>query len=261
MKIKHLPLIVIVLGLGTILLSAYTMMYPTGAPAGYTGSPADGKNCTECHGGTAVQAPGAITSNIPSSGYIPGQTYQITATNNLTGSGKLGFEISPQNTSGTLLGTLAAGVGSKIVSSKYITHSNATTTQNTWTFNWTAPTAGTGPVTFYGAFARDKPGPVSLSTLVVQELNTTNVAEFNDNKLIITPNPNQGNFKVSLPAAISISTLRASILNMAGIEFQQVELSGVNQILEVEMKNSKPGVYFLIIKDGAKSYTSKFVVR
>lgn len=153
-----------------VLASGFGMMYPTGAPVAKTGSPGDGSNCTECHGGSPTTTPGQITSNIPATGYTPGQTYQITATNPLTGSGSYGFEVSPQNAAGTQLGTLASGAGSKLVGgTKYVTHSNANSTTNTWTFNWTAPVAGTGAVTFYGAFAKNKPGPVTLSTLVVQE--------------------------------------------------------------------------------------------
>jgi hypothetical protein len=168
MRIKHLPWIIS--SLAIILFSGYTIMYPTGAPAAKTGSPGDGANCTECHGGTATTTAGQITSNIPASGYVPGTTYQITATNPLTNTGKMGFEVSPQNVAGNLLGTLVAGTGSQLVGSgKYVTHIQANTTTNTWTFGWIAPAAGTGTVTFYGAFARDKPGPVTKSTLVVQE--------------------------------------------------------------------------------------------
>ncbi len=168
MRIKHLPWILS--SLAVVLFSGYTIMYPTGAPPAKTGSPGDGANCTECHGGTPTTTAGQITSNIPGSGYVPGQTYQITATNPLTNAGKMGFEVSPQNAAGDQLGTLVAGSGSQLLSgSKYVTHSNANTTNNTWTFGWIAPAAGTGAVTFYGAFARAKPGPVTLSTLTVQE--------------------------------------------------------------------------------------------
>jgi len=167
MKVTHLPLILAVVGIITLTASVLT---PNGAPPAKTGSPGDGSNCTECHGGTATTTPGLITSNIPSGGYVPGTTYQITATNTLTGAGKYGFEVSPQNVAGTLLGTLIAGSGSQLVgSNKYVTHLSANTTTNTWTFGWVAPSAGTGTVTFYGAFAKGKPGPVTKSTLVVQE--------------------------------------------------------------------------------------------
>lgn len=168
MKIKRLP--IITGALFVVFFSSFVAFYPNGAPAAKTGSPGDGSDCTECHGGTASTVSGWITSNIPASGYTPGQTYTITASNQITGSGKFGFEVSPQNAAGTLLGTLTAGAGNQLVGSgKYVTHTNANNTTSSWTFSWTAPAAGTGTVTFYGAFARNKPGPVRLSTLVVNE--------------------------------------------------------------------------------------------
>ena len=108
-------LLFLVVGLAFTLFGAFETMNPNGVPAGMTGSPGDGDNCTSCHGGTATTTASLITSNIPASGYIPGATYTITATNSLTGSGKMGFEVSPQNAAGDLLGTLTAGPGSNLV--------------------------------------------------------------------------------------------------------------------------------------------------
>ena len=76
--------------------------YPGGSPGGYTGSPGDGKTCKQCHGGTVANVTGWITSNIPAEGYTPGTSYTITVT--VSGSGSKGFEVSPQNSSGGLLG-------------------------------------------------------------------------------------------------------------------------------------------------------------
>lgn len=142
--------------------------YPSGSPAGYTGSPGDGKNCTQCHNGSASTVTGWITSNIPASGYTAGSTYTITVT--VSGSGAKGFEVSPQNPSGTLLGTLTAGTGSHLTGSgKYVTqNSSVNSNPATWTFTWTAPAVGTGDVTFYGAFTVNKP-VTKLSTLLVHE--------------------------------------------------------------------------------------------
>jgi hypothetical protein len=142
--------------------------HSNGAPAGYTGSPGDGKNCTQCHGGTATTQAGLITSNIPAQGYTAGSSYTITVS--LSGSGNKGFEVSPQNASGTLLGSLAAGTGSKLVGSgKYCTHSAPVGGSSaTWNFTWVAPVAGTGTVTFYGAMVITEP-VTKLSTLVVNE--------------------------------------------------------------------------------------------
>jgi hypothetical protein len=134
--------------------------YSTGAPGAKTGSPGDGATCTNCHSGTASPQTNWITSNVPASGYVPGTTYTFTATATFTGCTKFGFEISPQNASGTLLGTLIATNTTEtqlIASSKYITHTSGgtsvvTTGTKSWSFDWTAPIAGTGAVTFYGAF-------------------------------------------------------------------------------------------------------------
>jgi hypothetical protein len=168
MKLTFLPWIIA--SIFVISLSSASLYYPSGSPAAKTGSPGDGASCAQCHGQAATTTAGLITSNIPAEGYTPGQTYQITANNTLTGSGKYGFEVSSQNATGTQLGTLAAGTGSKLVGgTKYVTQSNASSSTHTWTFNWTAPAVGTGPVTFYGAFARNYSGPTTLSTLIVQE--------------------------------------------------------------------------------------------
>jgi hypothetical protein len=143
--------------------------YPSGSPGGYTGSPGDGQDCTtNCHSGTPQNVTGWITSNVPGSGYVPGTSYTITAT--ATGSGNKGFEISPQSVSGTLLGTLSPGPGTKRVNSnKAVTHNNdVSTNPAVWTFTWTAPAAGTGAVTFYGAFAMGF-SITRLTTMVVNE--------------------------------------------------------------------------------------------
>jgi len=153
----------------SLAISTGVMAYPSGSPAGYTGSPGDSHHCQSCHGGSTATVPGWITSNIPATGYVAGTVYTITAT--ATGTGKKGFEVSPQNVTGTQLGVLAAGTGSKLVGgTKYVTQSSAGATTGTkiWNFTWTAPAAGTGTVTFYGAFTVGEPN-TKLSTMVVNE--------------------------------------------------------------------------------------------
>lgn len=142
--------------------------YPGGSPAGYTGSPGDGQDCQACHGGTTSFVSGWITSDIPSQGYTPGSTYNITVT--VTGVGSKGFQVSPQNPTGDLLGTLYAGSGSELNGGgKYITQSSASSSNpKSWVFQWKAPAAGTGQVTFYGAFTINKP-VTKTSTLTVNE--------------------------------------------------------------------------------------------
>jgi len=171
MKIKTISVIILLLGVISLFSSFggdENTDYPSGAPAGYTGSPGDGMDCHNCHGGVASNVAGWITSDVPTQGYTAGTTYTITVS--VSGSGNKGFEVSPQNASGTLLGTLVAGSGSHLTGSgKYVTQSNQSSSNpKVWTFQWIAPPAGTGTVTFYGAFCVSKP-VTKLSTLVVNE--------------------------------------------------------------------------------------------
>ncbi|MFZ4522256.1 MAG: choice-of-anchor V domain-containing protein [Bacteroidales bacterium] len=164
-------------------VSAVVLAYPSGSPAGYTGSPGDGQHCVSCHGGSAATVTGWITSNIPAAGYTAGTAYTMTVT--VSGTGKKGFEVSPQNASGTQLGTLAAGSGNHTTGgTKYVTQSSSGSTNSTvtWNFTWTAPVAGTGTVTFYGAFTVGKSN-TKLSTTVVNENTVLPLA------VVVTANP------------------------------------------------------------------------
>ena len=148
-----------------ITLSIAIFFYPksststsTGSPGGKTGSPTDGVNCTQCH--YAGSGSGAtITSNIPSTGYVPGTTYTITATVAQTGINKFGFEITAEkNVGGTKTGTffVTNSTETKLVNSNTaITHKaagNSGTNNKSWSMDWQAPSLGTGAITFYGAF-------------------------------------------------------------------------------------------------------------
>jgi hypothetical protein len=175
----------------------------SGSPSGYSGDPASGnENCTSCHqGNTAQNVTGWITSNIPFTGYVPGSTYTITATATDASINKFGFQISPQNTSGNFLGTLVNTSTQTQLSSnqKYITHTSSGTSgtgSKTWSFNWTAPGASSGPVTFYGAFNLANGNfnatgdNIRLSTLIINEDTSVPVEEnLTDKTFTIFPNP------------------------------------------------------------------------
>jgi hypothetical protein len=145
---------------GAVIIDSNRNVYSNaaGAPSGCTGSPADGTTCANggCHTGSAVTpVAGWITSTIPAGGYTPGQTYSITAKAKYVGRSTFGFELSPQDAAGNILGTLVAGASSQVGSAGYITHrknSIAATDSASWTFSWTAPASGSGSLTFYGAF-------------------------------------------------------------------------------------------------------------
>lgn len=160
----------------------------SGAPSGRTGSPGDGANCTGCHNTNAAisgSANAEITSTIPATGYIPGQTYTVTATVSGNGLVRFGFEISPQNVSGAQRGTIVVTdpTNTQITGVKYITHTTLGTNgtnSRTWNFNWTAPVAGTGAFSFYGAFnAANNNNQSSGDIIYLEQLAVVEAAQIN----------------------------------------------------------------------------------
>ena len=125
-------------------------------PTKRTGAPGEG-SCTSCHSGGTVSNSANITvtsnpSGLFTTGYVAGQVYAITYTLANTTS-VYGFEMTCLNGSSTAAGTFAVtnstNTSLQAASSKqYIGHRNSNS-NNTWTFNWTAPVTGTGNVTFY----------------------------------------------------------------------------------------------------------------
>ncbi len=132
----------------------------SGSPGGKSGSPGDGGNtCTQCHGGTATTMTGWITTNVPASGYVPGQTYSITATATHSGAGLIGFELTVETDNGTKIGTLqiTEPTRTKLTNlNKAVTHTSGGTTpsgnSNSWTMNWIAPATAQGTIGIYAAF-------------------------------------------------------------------------------------------------------------
>ncbi len=133
----------------------------TGSPGGKTGSPADIGNCMGCHIDAQQGQGGMITTNIPSTGYEPGLTYNITVAIPNIGvgvppTGPQGFELTCEenatNTKTGLFGITNPTSTKFTNNSSAVTHTTAGNSMNTWELNWVAPIAGTGNITFYGAF-------------------------------------------------------------------------------------------------------------
>ena len=153
---KHLLIIPVSIALVIFFYPTTSNSNSTGSVGGKTGSPTDGANCTQCHG--AQQGQGAtITTDIPSTGYEPGNIYNITVgLNPVVGSDPNGFEVTCEdNTTNTKAGSF--GITNPTYTqftnnSSAVTHTTAGNSLGTWSFNWVAPIAGTGDITFYGAF-------------------------------------------------------------------------------------------------------------
>jgi hypothetical protein len=248
--------------------NVYSVMSSSGAPAGYSGDPANGnKDCTNCHSGADAQSQdGWITADVPGTGYVPGETYTITATASEGGITRFGFQISPQNSGGTVLGTLVnTNTETKLVSgTNYVTQTSSGSTgggSKTWTFDWTAPSAGSGDVTFYGAFnLADNNGGTSgdaivLSTLSINEDATSGFSS-RDATLPFTVYPNPAQDYLVIETADGFTVTGYTIFNQAGKKVLTGSVTG--EITMLNINQLEAGMYFVRM-DGAEERTAKFI--
>ncbi len=161
-KIAHKLLILCCLG--SILVFIGTAWgYSGGPPDGYAGDPPNNQNCTFCHTGNPLNSSPGIFMLIALPTYVPDSTYVFLLSLNRDGQSRWGFELTSILGDGTQGGTLtsimtgltqlSAGAGD---ARDYLKHTLAgsfqgMTTGAAWSFGWTAPPAGSGPVTFYAA--------------------------------------------------------------------------------------------------------------
>ena len=184
---------------GAIIVAAI-LFYPqattgklTGSPGGKTGSPMDNSDCTSCHSvlNTDVTTTN-ITSNIPSTGYVPGNTYNITVVlSPVVGLDPAGFEVTcEENTTNTKAGSF--GITNPAYTqftnnSSAVTHTTAGNSLGGWSFDWEAPVVGTGGVTFYGAFI-ESGYPIGANTGDYYSSTTLGASEFFATEITETSN-------------------------------------------------------------------------
>jgi len=266
-----------IVAITTLTESGTTSVYANtgGSPGGRTGSPNDNANapfgpgnCTACHSGTINSGSGiaSIVSNIPAEGYVPGDTYTITAGIAQAAINKFGFEVSAEkDADNSKVGTFALtdAVKTKFVNSNTaVSHTAAGTTPSTtnatsWSFDWTAPVAGTGDVTFYGAFnsangSGSGGDQIYTETLAVSEDLSTGLSEVaGTSSLNVYPNPVKNSFEISSDRIIE----HVNVFNMQG---KQV-LNLTQTLNKVNMEGLPSGMYFVNARVDGKTITKKII--
>lgn len=238
-----------------------------GTEPGYTGSPGDSlKNCTACHGGRATFIDGWITSNIPSTGFVPGERYTLKATNTEFGGTRFGFLISPQALNGDLLGTLLVTdtTTTKLVGNdRYVTYKAAGTEgvdSLSWTFDWIAPADSVNEVIFYGAFNSNFEGhkdgdETTLSQLKVFKQGFTGLANAELGNIAVYPNPASDYIK--LQTAHNLAPQSVCVLSLTGKEMLHINKPADNVI---HVQSLPTGIYLIkTIQADGKTYLGKFV--
>ncbi|MBI1286270.1 MAG: T9SS type A sorting domain-containing protein [Flavobacteriales bacterium] len=247
---------------------------PNAAPAGNTGSPGDnGHTCARsgCHSGGPSPTNQTVTlTGIPSNGYVGGQTYNMTITMSNGGS-VFGFSLSPQTQQGALVGSLtASGAGTTLNGgSKYLTQTFngifGSGGSKTYTFDWTAPTAGTGSVTFYGSFNfangnGGTSGDVILpQTFTFNEMSSVGITESNIKSLTVYPNPVVDELHIA--ARDVDDEILVTMFDVQGRKVIEEKHNGKADIkIDVRSKSLNTGVYFVKLETGGKSTIKKLLV-
>lgn len=227
--------------------------YSNGAPNKASGSPGDNnQNCTQsgCHVGTAQQVANMISTDIPSTGWEAGKTYNVTFSISETSISKFGFEVTAEDAQNKKVGTFTATANTKLVStSDAITHVSGSTSgtgMKAWTFPWTAPVKGTGTITFYGAGnASDGRGTrtndlIKLSSHSVVEKDLTSNIASNSNNVKVNVYPNPAINMLNVSGAIDGSF---KIYNLGGLTLLQGNLKKGDNTIDVS--SLETGTYFL----------------
>lgn len=149
-----------------MILALSSNMMSDNGKAGATGSPSE-SNCTNCHGDFSLNSGGGSvtisSTNLTGWQYTPGVTYHMTVTVAKSGNPLFGVGVecltSGNQNAGTLIITDAASTQIKTATISGVSRRNVVHQLNgglssgskSFNFDWTAPTAGTGTVTFYFA--------------------------------------------------------------------------------------------------------------
>jgi hypothetical protein len=246
----------------TIPVLTFSLLSLSGGRDGqYSGSPGDGfANCTTCHSGGSFGAVATISSNIPATGFVYGDTYQITVSV-ASSSTKHGFQLTAEDLSQTKRGIYIAGTGNQIVNGgTHMTHTNAGNSQSAWVFDWIAPdTAEGGTITFYAAVNATNANSSTSGDEVVttskeylhSSLATT---KYEAISLSIFPNPtsdyiilNYGN-NIKKNASITITNYMGQIISQVNTQSNRIDVSDLSTgayMISIESENKRAFGRFL----------------
>ncbi len=256
---------------GVLVLNSFS----GGAPAGRTGSPGDGGLTCEaagCHVNSgADNAQGAhlsSTDNLFDMGtaYTLGQTYSVTVSVDFPVSvtPTNGFQITAEDAMDNKVGNWTSPDGNTQVinGGTHVTHTLAGNGESDWTFNWEAPATDEGPITFYVAVnAANGNGNASGDEIFTESITVSNVVlatqTFEQAGFTLYPNPVVRDLQIDFPEGIT--TLEATVYELSGRQLFSTKINPENNI--VHTTHLANGMYFILLQNGSKKYTSSFLKR
>lgn len=250
---KFTLILLIAIPLAFIGLTA-SVDYAAHSPGGKTGSPTDGATCTECHSGTVQPASGWITTDIPVEGYQANGEYLVTLTGTHAGVGKMGFELTAENSSGAKAGMfsiLNSNATELANGGASVTHTAGGTTpaadSRTWSMIWVAPAMDEGTITFYAAINAANGNGNNSGDVIY---NTSHEVNFNPlaiEQAVLTqnrvyPNPAKNFINIEMNKAKHLD-----VLDFSGKIVKSFEMKSASEKLDISDLES--GTYIIQSED------------
>ncbi len=258
----------------------------TGAPGDQTLG-ANPRTCISCHG---VDGSSGITvdlnieikdgngNSITTSGYIGGETYDVTVTINATNGSPsgYGFQIvdlaAELNQNGPQAGTWSApGSNVQIATASNTGRSyaeqNGISASGEFNMKWTAPAARTGTVTFYSCgngvnsnMSTNGDG-AACGTLVLAENPTSSAKELSQFvQLDVFPNPVENQLYLKTSSTTN-GRYQIAIIDASGrnLKSQNIQLNSGESRHEIDVQDLSSGTYFLQLNGEKGSLTQTIV--
>jgi len=283
MKLKIITALIFTTTIG-IIISSTTAYTNNNGRAGNTGSPGENA-CNQCHSTNALNSGGGSVSisspDMPNWVYFPGTSYTINVKVKKVGLGKFGFgfeALLPSGANGGLIQTIGSP-NAKTLSAMVTGNSrtNAVHAQPnhfaqdsiTFTFNWTAPVAGTGNITFYAAGnatnsqSNSSGDFVYTSNQIVTEASTVDQQTLlAAQQTTIFPNPSANAISINIPEQLVQSNTLIQIFDVKGALVLQQNLLPINSgnriTMDIDFLND--GVYFVHLQNGIWKHSEKIMV-
>ncbi|HWB64971.1 MAG TPA: choice-of-anchor V domain-containing protein [Chitinophagales bacterium] len=270
-----------------VLTSGQHGVESNGAPLGSTGAPVE-HTCGKsgCHMGSDINTGSAILAIDYNNGnltYQPGNTYNITVSLTQPGINRFGFQLvalkdADTSNAGELTVTdsertqIFAGInefaGRNYITYKYEGTNPYSAGKGQWSFKWTAPEAGAGPVTLYAAAvaanndATDNGDSVYTTQINLTETPTA-VNEINSSQVIsVYPNPAHGQLSIRYRFAVGGNTT-IDLVDMLSRNTQQLMARYDNtqpQSIALNIAGFAPGIYLLVIRHGNEKEVKKVLI-
>ncbi|MTB51381.1 choice-of-anchor V domain-containing protein [Lewinella sp. W8] len=254
----------------------------------YTGAPTAGggmeSTCSTCHssgsfGEPNIQVSFALDGEEPglASGYLPGETYTVTVAigHNETAPAGYGFQaqfldtLERPATAGVLSmpsdnAQITPGNGDRV----YAEHSTRST-DSTFTFQWTAPEEGSGPVNLYvvGNLVNGAQGTVgdngSSSPTIVRlaEEQSTSVRALASIPFRLFPNPSTGPTTLQvIPRVAGTYDLRLRSLDGRVVRQERLQLNAGSHRLSLPTEGLVPGFYGVELSGQNSRLISKLIL-